>query len=208
MEQTPKEKLNAMLTAGDAPKVNTQKFEFSPLRERFAEEQAAGRTASVDASEDFFNAKDPNLAIMTERPEHRMVIFLKARGHTLQEIAAATGYTVPWVSQIVRQPWARARIAQEINSAGRDELATVIEGAAKEAMYTLIELRDDTESPASVRANVSQYLVDRFLGKPKQSIEQKVGELKEVSDEQLLTIATGGSGTGTTPTTGSTVVVK
>lgn len=175
---------------GRAVPLNKQLFVNSDVQEVYEQEVAAGRQPPQD---DFFNSKDPNLAIRHEKPEHRLVIFLKARGHSLKEIADATGFTIPWVSQILRQPWARARLAQEINAAGRDELSTVIEGAAKDSMFTLIELRDDEDTPANVKANVSQYLVDRLLGKPKQSIEQRTGELKELTDEQLTAIARSGT---------------
>lgn len=177
------------------PPRNKQLYENSDVQAIFEQEVEAGRQPACD---NFFNAKSPNLAILHEKPEHRLVIFLKARGHSLAEIADATGFTVPWVSQILRQPWARARLADEINNAGRDELSTIIEGAAKDSMQTLITLRDDEEAPASVRANAAQYLVDRYLGKPKQSIEQKVGNLDELTDEQLTAIARGGKTTTAT----------
>lgn len=191
MEQTTQNSklLSELLSEPEASNVpvNRQLYKNSDVEATFRQAQQEGKVGS----EDFYNAKNPNLAIMHEKPEHRMIIFLKARGHSLKEIADAVGYTVPWVSQVLRQPWARARLAEEINLAGRDEIATVIESAAKDSMYTLIELRDDAENPASVRANVSQYLVDRFFGKPKQSVEQKIGNLDELSDEQLTRIASG-----------------
>jgi hypothetical protein len=188
MEQTTKTatKLSEILLADEPPKVNKQLFENSDLSALYAHEVEAGRAPKED---DFFNSRGPNLAILTEKPEHRLAIFLKARGHSLSEIADATGFTVPWVSQILRQPWARARLAQEINAAGREELSTLIEGAAKDAMMRLIDIAEDGETPANVRSNANQYLIDRFLGKPKQSIEQRVGDLNELSDEQLTAIA-------------------
>jgi hypothetical protein len=169
--------------------VNTQLYENSPLRGMFDDEE--------ERPQDFFNAKDPNLAILHERPEHRMVLWLKARGHSNKEIALATNYTEPWISQVLRQPWARRRLADELDAAGKDELAGVIETAAKDSIYKLIELRDDENSPKNVAANVSKYLVDRFLGKPKQSIEQKVGSLESLSNAELEAIARSGTATKT-----------
>lgn len=188
MKQTPKSLNDILLMDEPEERVNKQLFANSEVSAVYAQEVEAGRAVGLSEREGFFNAKDPNLAILTEKPEHRLVIFLKARGHNNTEIAQASGFTLPWVGQILRQPWARARLAEEINNAGRDELATIIEGAAKDSMFTLVELRDDENSPASVKANVSQYLVDRFLGKPKQSIEQKIGEVSNLTDEQLASI--------------------
>ena len=151
----------------------------------------------MQPEDDFFNAKDPNLRIQSERPQHRLILFLKARGHNNREIAQAVGMSESWISQVLRQPWARERLAAELNAAGRDELSNLIETAAKDSLYKLVELRDDEETPKAVAANVSTYLVDRFLGKPKQSIEQKVGQLDQLTDEQLTTII---SRAGITPT--------
>jgi hypothetical protein len=169
--------------------VNTQLFENSPLKEMFEGVEERGT--------DFFNAKDPNLAIMHERPEHRSILWAKARGHSNREIAGLTGYTEPWISQILRQPWARRYLADEIDRAGKDQLTGLIESAAKDSIWKLIELRDDPEAPKNVVANVSEYLVDRYLGKPKQSVEQRVGSLESLSNAELETIARGASTTTT-----------
>lgn len=150
--------------------VNTQLFENSQLKALFDDSVERGETR-VDPSAAFFNQKDPNLAILHEKPEHRLVIFMKAKGASNREIAAASGFTEPWVSQILRQPWARARLAEEINKAGRSEIQTVLEGAAVDSVYKLIEIRDDKDSPASVKRAACVDLLDRFLGKPQQRVE-------------------------------------
>src|SRR5215470_4080270 len=39
-----------------------------------------------------------NFAIIYEKPEHRLIVYLKARGLSNQEVAEKTGYTQSWVS--------------------------------------------------------------------------------------------------------------
>lgn len=118
----------------------------------------------------FFNSKDPNLAILHEKPEHRMVILLKAMGKSNNEIAERTGFTFPWVSQILRQPWARQRLLEEITKAGKDEMQELLKGASADSVHKLIKLRDSADSE-QVQFAAASNLLDRFLGKPKQQIE-------------------------------------
>lgn len=157
-------------TIPPAPKTNRQLYENSPLKALFDESVERGEI-KVDPAQRFFNSKDPNLAIIHEKPEHRLVIFMKAKGSSNRDIAAASGYTEQWVSQILRQPWARTRLAEEIRVAGQDQIQTVLASAAIDSVHTLIELRDDKNTPASVRRASCVDLLDRYLGKPKQQVE-------------------------------------
>lgn len=119
----------------------------------------------------FHNSKTPPVAILEERPEHRKIIMLCAMGMSYKEIAEVSGRTPASVSLILRQPWAKQRLCEEITKAGRDPLRTIIEAAAMDSVNTLIELRDDPKVPASVRKGASDSLLDRFLGKPTQHVE-------------------------------------
>jgi hypothetical protein len=158
--------------------MNTQLFENSSLREVYAEQGAD--------SEKLFNSLDPNLAILHEKPHHRLILYMAARDFSNHEIAEASGFTAPWISQVLRQPWARKVLTEELNRAGRDELSGILEGAAKDSLFTLIELRDSAENE-SVRRSAADSLLDRFLGKPKQSIEHHVdGDLASIDDSKLV----------------------
>ncbi len=150
--------------------LNKQLYENSGLRDLFADDDAA--TA-------FFGTKEPNLAIMHEKPEHRMLLMLKARGMSNREIAQTMGYTDAWISQLMRQPWARKTLADEITRAGRNEIDTILEGACADSLYKLIELRDAKTTPASVVRATCENLVDRFLGKPRQQVELTQASVSE-----------------------------
>lgn len=117
-----------------------------------------------------FNSRNPSIALLHEKPEHRAVVLLKADGYSNVEIANITGYTPEHVSTIVNQPWARKRIIEHqkenIGSTIRDK----IEKVGQRALAVLEESLDDDSTPASVKASNAQYLVNRLLGKPSSSL--------------------------------------
>ena len=145
---------------------NKQLWENSPLRNLFVDPETP--TASGNG---FFNAKDPNLAILHEKPEHRLMVMMKIRGVSNNEIAEACGFTVPWVSQVLRQPWAQKFMAEEMTKAGGNAVEKLLEGAAVDSVSTLIELRDDETTPKAVRRQSAVDLLDRYMGKPMQKTE-------------------------------------
>lgn len=153
------------VVGSDPKKVNTQLYSNSILKSLLDED------STPDPKLQLFNSKDPNLAILHEKAEHRLVIFMKAKGCSNREIAAASGFTEPWISQILRQPWARQRLVDEISKVGRSQINTVLEGAALDSVFTLIDIRDSEKVQPAVRRAACVDLLDRFLGKPKQQVE-------------------------------------
>lgn len=168
--------------------MNKQLYENSGLRELFSESAAAGS----DPSPGFFNAREPNLAIMHEKPEHRVLLMLKAQGLSNREIAGESGYTEPWLSQLFRQPWAQAALADYITKTGLDEVSMLLKSAAVPSIHKLIELRDSKGVPPAVVRNVCVDLLDRFMGKPAQHVHvessttssaESVAEIDKRADE-------------------------
>lgn len=151
----------------DIKPLNKQLYENSGLKELF--DKSCGEGGDPLAL--FFNGKDPNLAILHEKPEHRLLLYMKAQGASNKEIAEQSGYTQPWLSQLFRQPWAQQRLIEIMNQCGKDRVTTLIASAAEDSVLTLIELRDDPESPAAVRRSAAENLLDRYLGKPKQQVD-------------------------------------
>lgn len=112
-----------------------------------------------------YNPKLPNLHVEHEKPEHRIAFYLKAQGKSYTEISKVTGYTIPWLSQLCRQPWAQARIVEQIKEAGGDAVKRVLEGEVLNSLTTLVEIRDDEEVKGSTRVAAANSLLDRHLGK-------------------------------------------
>ena len=150
--------------------MNKQLYENSPVKELWEDAISSGERSALSSRDQLFNQLDPNLAIQHESPRHRSVIWMKARGYSNKEISAATDFTGPWISQILRQPWAREKLLREIELAGRDKLQTIFEGAAADSALKLIELRDTCDDPSIVRQTCVN-LLEQHLGKPLQRME-------------------------------------
>jgi hypothetical protein len=126
----------------------------------------------------------PNFAIICEKPEHRIILYLKGQGLSNKEVAEKTGYTPAWVCQICRQPWFRLRLVQELKDAGQDQIQLVLKASALDSVYTIIDIRDDVTAPKAVRRACADSLLDRFLGKAVQKIEssgERVPSSPEIS---------------------------
>lgn len=128
----------------------------------------------------------PNFAIIREKPEHRIIVYLKAQGMSNNEIAEKTHYTYQWVSQVTRQPWFRLRLTQELKEAGIDQVSAALRSSALDSVFTLIDLRDDPSTPRAVRRSCADSLLDRFLGKAVQKIETGEQKLPRTSEIQAI----------------------
>ena len=120
-----------------------------------------------------FGDKPPNLAIKNERPEHRMIVYLKAQGLTNKEIADKTGYGYQWVCQITRQPWFRERFIAECEDAGKDAVQAFLKAEVLPSLETLAEIRDNPKAKEAARVTASNSILDRFLGKPIAKVEHE-----------------------------------
>src|SRR5262245_42118388 len=70
---------------------NPQLYETSPLSASQIEQDYEANPNRL------FNDRPPNLRILHEKPEHRVLVFLKAQGLSNTEIAQRTGYQIAWV---------------------------------------------------------------------------------------------------------------
>lgn len=132
----------------------------------------------------FHNDHEPVLLLKKETAKHRLCVFMAASGANHQEIAEAVGLQAAAVSNILRQPWARARIQAEIKHAGQDELRNLLSSAALPALERLIHLSESaTKEDVKLRANNS--ILDRFLGKSVQPYADETKPSTELTDEEL-----------------------
>jgi hypothetical protein len=172
--------------AGVPPWTVTSTATGGPNRQLYENSRLAGSSVEADAvenSDGFYNAKDPNLAILHEKPQHRMVIYMKAQGKSNREIAKAMSMTESWVSQILRQPWAREQLLKELQLAGRDAIQAALQGAALDSVYTVIAIRDDCKvTKPHVSLAAADSLLDRFLGKATQRVES-TSTVKHVAED-------------------------
>jgi hypothetical protein len=124
-----------------------------------------------------------------ERPHQRAIAFMAASGMSHKEISDQLGFSPAAIAAICRQPWARQLIVEEIRKAGRDTVREVLQSAALDSVFKLIEIRDKEECQPETQRKAACDLLDRVYGKPNQPITHtsKV-ELDKLTDEELATI--------------------
>lgn len=157
----------------------------------FAFESRAGELSDVieayeNSPDKFYNDSDPSYVVLEEKPEHRMMVFLKARGLSNIEIGERMRYSHQHVSQLVRQPWFKLRLVQELSEAGRDQLTELFKVEAINSALKLVELRDDPETPRAVVKSSCDSLLDRFLGKPIAKVETSEHKLPSTEETRKI----------------------
>lgn len=115
---------------------------------------------------------DPLLVddIRSEKPWHRVAILLAAQGFTVREISEKMDRAEYWVSLLLRQQWARERLLEEINRAGRSEIETILKSAGASAIQKVIHLSEKAKNEA-VQLAASKEIIDRLLGKAVEKME-------------------------------------
>lgn len=132
--------------------------------------------------------RPPNLGITHEKPEHRLVLFLKLQGLSNGEVAERSGYTEPWVSQITRQPWFQRRLLEELKLSGRSQMTEYLKVQVTDSFVKLAELRDNAKSE-TVQAACAMNFIDRVLGKPVQRSEVTMETTHRVDKVETLSAA-------------------
>lgn len=113
----------------------------------------------------------PTDTILREKPEHRLVVFMKAQGGSTAYIAEKSGFTEEHVRKILNQGWARQRLLKELETSGRESIQAMMQSEADDCVSVLRTLRDDPKVPATVRAQVANSMLDRAFGKPTQQVQ-------------------------------------
>jgi hypothetical protein len=140
-----------------------------------------------------YNDRNPHYLIKRQKPEHRIVILLKAQGNSNKEIAKITEMSPVAIANILKQPWARKQLLDEINAAGRNEVIQIFKGAAMDVASAVVDIVNDPEAKASDKISASHLILDRLFGKATQPMDINLdgSKLKTMSDAELLKIATG-----------------
>ena len=74
---------------------------------------------------------------------------------------------------------------QEAKKTVQQEIKTLLEQEALPSLRTLITVRDSDKAKPSDRTNAANALLDRFLGKPQQSVLIEEKNPAEMTDEEL-----------------------
>jgi len=165
------------------PPFNKQLYVNSGLKELFADSLPDG--VNPVPKNGFFNPREPNLAILHEKPEHRLLMWMKAQGASNREIAQQAGYTDAWISQLMRQPWAQKTLVEMMTEAGMDITQQLLKSACPDSVLKLIDLRDDPKTPPAVVRASCVDLIQQYLGKPKQQVEIQSKNQTNLKVEEL-----------------------
>lgn len=139
---------------------------------------------------DLYGAKDspPNFIIKKESPEHRFLLYLFAQGNSATDVFIQLGgkldpatkaplpgtgkFSYHWLCQIRRQAWFREQLTQFLHETGKDLVQAKLQTEVIPSLDVVLSVRDDINAPANVRLTAANSLIDRFLGKPTQVVQQ------------------------------------
>lgn len=128
---------------------------------------------------------DPRRYQRQEKPVHRTMVNMAAAGYTNKEIAQFTGYSTATVHEAITQPHARERIINDIKKTVQDEMKDFLEAEVLPSLKMLKAVRDGEGVRNQDRLAASNALLDRFLGKPVQPINNDAKPVSDLSDEEL-----------------------
>jgi hypothetical protein len=162
--------------------------------------------ASVDAL--FANTRS-HVVLKKEKPEHRIMLWMRLQGHKPQEIATALRCTKQTVYNVQGQPWFKEAFVRLSTELGKDAAETFLRGEELPTYLKLVELRDGAESEA-VQLSASNALLDRIRGKPVARVETKtessvditvktIEELRKESEDITKKLRASGLLTGAGP---------
>lgn len=117
-----------------------------------------------DRVDSLFGARPSYQLIKNERPEHRLILWLKLQGHSTKEVAAQTGYTDVHIRTICKQPWFIENFCRQAKELGTSAVNTFLEGEVMPALVRTVELAQGSKVDA-VRLSANREILNRFLGK-------------------------------------------
>lgn len=122
--------------------------------------------------------------IAEEKPYMRHAAHLFALGCSTAEVAVAVEKDAKSVRLWLQQPWFQERITSIMDERGGSDIMDLFRAEAFSSLSTLIELRDNSKTSPSVRAKVSDSILDRGFGKAKQTIETKDSSVRSADPVQ------------------------
>lgn len=135
-----------------------------------------------------FNRKKPFYNVQQEKPHHRVMLEMAAKGMNVKEIAHATGYTPVCVNNILRQSHSQESLVEEIRRQhGTDErVVQVIKDNVLAAVETLASIVRDDKAKGSDRIAAAEKLLERRYGKANQPINRGTDvDLNALPDSEL-----------------------
>lgn len=140
------------------------------------------------------NRKAPYYENKQERPNHRLMIELHAKGYNIKEISEMTGYSAVCVNNIVRQPNLQRALVSEIRKtvSADEEVVEIIRQNVVKSIQVYEAVLDDPKADVKLKMEAAERLLNRRYGKPNQPINRGSDvDLNELPDSELLKLAKG-----------------
>jgi hypothetical protein len=127
-----------------------------------------------------------NVRLQKESVRHRVLVYIFAQGGTVRNVfeqlggvwgednkpVSGTGeYSYQHLLNIRRQPWFQAELLKVIQENGSPLIEAKLQLEQMASIETLIEIRDNKAEKGATRASAANSLLDRFLGKPAQTVK-------------------------------------
>lgn len=119
----------------------------------------------------FVGARDPQWDLEHEQPWHRMCAHFFSMGDTAKAVANKVGRSQPAVHNLLRQPWFQKLVTQMMAERGDKDISKLFMAEQFNNYSTLVEIRDNPNTPTSLKMKVSQDMLDRSMGKATQRVE-------------------------------------
>lgn len=144
------------------------------------------------------NRKLPFYENKHERPAHRLMVELAAKGYDVNEIAERTGYTTVCVNNILRQPRLQKPLLKSIREqvSADEEVVEIIRRNVVNAAKLYESVMNDPAKDVKERMEAAERFMNRRYGKPNQPINRGTDvDLNALSDSELAKMLPSTSGT-------------
>lgn len=134
----------------------------------------------------FYNPLMPHIApLQHEKPHHRVMADLMAKGYSKREVAQMTGYHPMTVANAAHQPFFQEHMIETLRNNVQDELKEILESELKPTLRKVLSIRDDPTAPHAVQLNACSFITDRLFGKPNQPITTQEIKPSELTNDEL-----------------------
>jgi hypothetical protein len=142
-------------------------------------------TVPAPKARPFFNPiQNPNVPVKHERARHRVMCQMAIAGFDNREIAKILEYQPETVNNILRQPWAVSYMEREASGIADDFKEKIIAEGQK-AFARIVTRAEDSDTPVSIKQKDDFELVNRWLGKTVQPIDNINKTPEEMTNEEL-----------------------
>ena len=126
---------------------------------------------------------DPKFFRKKELARHLAIAQMSVAGYTQAEIARGMGIHPATVCDLLKQPHIQVYMKEQVDEFG-DNMQQQIIAEGKAAFARAVELAINAPSD-KIKADLNKYLIDRYLGRAVQPIENISKPVEDMSDEEL-----------------------